>query len=721
VIPVAHEERSPAPVRRSAAVEAPEADAHGILREGRNCWRREHADRVAFLVDADEYFTAFREAAKRAERSILIVGWDVHSQVDLSPAGEPRTTLSAFLDGLVRRRPRLRVDILAWDFAMIYALEREPLPLLQFGLRTHRRIRLRLDGSHPLGASHHQKIVVIDDSIAFVGGLDLTSHRWDTREHRPEDPRRITPRGTAYKPFHDVQMAVDGDAAAALGALVRERWKRATGRRLRLWPRRGDRWPRSLIPHVRDVEVGISRTDAGWKRWRAAREVEALWTDALAAARRTIYIENQYLTAHVFADALEPRLHEENGPEVVIVTPSQCTGWLEEVTMGVLRRRLLARLRAADRHGRLRVFSALLSHDTALCLNVHAKVLIVDDEFVRVGSANLNNRSMGLDSECDLAIEARGDERIRAAIRRFRADLLSEHLDVARERVETEIEDRGSLLAAIEALSGGGRTLQSLPEDGDDWVDRIAPEASLIDPEWPIDPREVLDDVAPVRHVPGARRPLLRVGVIILALLAVASLWRLAPVEGWADPEKLIASIKPFRDSPLGFLLVLGIYVAGGLLVLPITALIAATAFAFGPWLGFAYAFVGTMVSATMAYWIGRALWRETIQRLAGRRLDRLSRRLAERGVLAVAVIRIVPIAPFTLVNLVAGSSRVGYRDYLLGTILGMTPGIFGLTVFTDRVFAALRRPDPWNVLVLAGAATVLVLGARWIQRRVAN
>lgn len=719
MIPVLRDEPRRAAVRADAEDGAP-SPSSGILREGRNCWRRAHADRVAFLIDADEYFTAFREAAKRAERSILIVGWDIHSQLDLAP-GEPGTTLSAFLDGLVRRRRSLRVDILAWDFAMIYALEREPLPLLQFGLRTHRRIQLQLDASHPLGASHHQKIVVIDDSIAFVGGLDLTSHRWDTREHRPEDPRRTTPRGAAYQPFHDVQMAVDGDAAAALGALVRARWKRATGRRLRRWPRRGDRWPASIAPHVRDVEVAISRTDAGWKRWSPAREVEALWKDAIAAARRTIYIENQYLTAHVFADALEPRLREEDGPEVVIVTPSQCTGWLEEVTMGVLRRRLLARLRAADRHGRLRVYSALLSRDPALCLNVHAKVLIVDDELVRVGSANLNNRSMGLDSECDLAIEARGEERVRAAIRRFRTDLVSEHLAVAPERVDTELRERGSLVAAIEALASEGRTLESLPENADEWVDRIAPEASLIDPEWPIDPREVLDDVAPVRQIPGARRPLFRVGIVILALLAAGLLWRLAPLEGWADPEKLIASIAPYRDSPIGLVLTLAIYVVGAILVLPVVALIAATALAFGPWLGFAYAFLGTLTSASLAYWVGRSLWRETVQRLAGKRLDRLSRRLAERGILAVAVIRIVPIAPFTIVNLVAGSSRVGYRDYLLGTVLGMTPGIFGLTVFTDRVFAALRQPDPWNVVILAAAAAALVLAARWLQRRVSS
>src|SRR6185369_6503404 len=100
-----------------------------ILRVGRNCWRRDRADRVSFLIDAESYFSAFAAAASRARSSITIIGWDVHSRVSLGPDGDGADrTLVTFLEALVRRHPRLSVNILGWDFAMIYALEREPLP-----------------------------------------------------------------------------------------------------------------------------------------------------------------------------------------------------------------------------------------------------------------------------------------------------------------------------------------------------------------------------------------------------------------------------------------------------------------------------------------------------------------------------------------------------------------------------------------------------------------
>jgi len=692
----------------------------GVLAEGRNCWRRERAERIAFLVDVDAYFRAFRRAAMRARRSILIAGWDVHSRVQLSPGEEGSQTLGEFLDELVRTRPRLHVDVLGWDFAAIYALDRESVASLRAGLVRHRRIRLRLDASHPLGASHHQKIVVIDDSIAFVGGVDLTSHRWDTREHRPFDARRTTPRGVAYGPFHDVQVAVDGDAAAALGELVRERWRRATGQNLRR-PRRGDRWPLKLEPDLRDVLVGIARTDPGWTGRRPVREVEALWVDAIAAARRSIYIENQYLTSNVFGDALARRLEEPEGPDVIVVTPHQCSGWLEEATMGVLRRRLLSRLRAADRHGRLGVYYAAVQKDPLVCLNVHAKLLIVDDELVRVGSANLNNRSMGIDTECDLVIEARGDERIGRAIQRLRADLLAEHLDTSPAEVDAAIDREGSLHAAVESLRSGERTLEPIDEVVEDWVDRLVPEAAVVDPDWPIDPRELMDEIAPLEHAPVARRPLLRIALFMLALVVVGAAWRYGPLAGFLDPEVVAAWAEPFRESPLGALIILAAFLIGGLLVLPVTVLIAATAIAFGPWRGFFYALAGVLSSAALTFWIGRMLWGETIRKLAGPRLNLIERRLAERGFLATLVIRVVPVAPFTVVNLVAGSSQVSFRDYLVGTIVGMTPGIFALTLFTDRVFAALRRPDLANLLILAVSAALLALGAGWVQKKLST
>lgn len=264
--------------------------------------------------------------------------------------------LGSFLNAVVSGRRSLHAHILDWDFAMIFALNREILPVFKLGWRTHRRLHFRLDGHHAVGACHHQKIVVVDDAIAFVGGIDLTKGCFDTTEHQVHDPRRIDPFGEAYSPVHDVQIAVDGAAAAALGDFVRERWYRATGRPIQPpAAHHADPWPPELVPDMESISVGIARTQGTYQGVEEVREVEALYQDALGAARRFIYMENQYLTSAVIGEVLAACLRKEEGPEIVIVQPRKCSGWLEESTMGVLRARLLKYLQGNDRFGRLRV------------------------------------------------------------------------------------------------------------------------------------------------------------------------------------------------------------------------------------------------------------------------------------------------------------------------------------------------------------------------------
>ena len=148
-----------------------------ILESGRNCWKIEHASRQATLVDAAEYFSAFVEACRAAQRQILILGWDFdrHERLHrLEPSDEFPDELGEFHVALVRRNPKLSVYLLSWDFNMIYAAERELLPALRLRIQAPPRFHFRLDGQHPKGASHHQKVVVVDDRVAFAGGIDLS-------------------------------------------------------------------------------------------------------------------------------------------------------------------------------------------------------------------------------------------------------------------------------------------------------------------------------------------------------------------------------------------------------------------------------------------------------------------------------------------------------------------------------------------------------------------
>ena len=347
------------------------------------------------------------------------------------------------------------------------------------------------------------------------GGLDIAEHRWDTPDHLPQDPHRVDSLGRLYPPYHDVQLMVDSDAAAALGDLVRERWRRATGKRLRVADGRlGDPWPSGVTPDLQHVPVAISRTEPAYDVRQEVREVESLYLDSIRHARRFIYLENQYLSSSAIGDALAVRLQEKDGPEIIMVLPQETSEWLEQVSMAVLRSRLLKRLRAADRFGRLHVYYPVLK-DENVQVRVHSKVCFIDDRLLRVGSANLNNRSMGLDTECDLAVEAE-EPATENSIAQLRNRLLAEHLGVSPERVAEEHSAERSLVRAIEKLRGGKRTLGILDGSVSPALDDMIPAAAIIDPERPLSPDELMQQFIPTgtrrRAVPG----LLRLAVIFL-------------------------------------------------------------------------------------------------------------------------------------------------------------------------------------------------------------
>jgi phosphatidylserine/phosphatidylglycerophosphate/cardiolipin synthase-like enzyme len=421
-----------------------------ILSEGRNCWRIAAARRLSFLVDGAQYFSAFAESAGQAQQSILIVGWDIRNRFRLWRDGRRRSLpseLGDFLKTLLSRRPGLHVYLLGWDFTILFGPDRELLPLIGLGWPNHRRLHFRFDNRHPPLASHHQKIVVIDDAVGFVGGLDFAKGHWDTSEHRVSDSRRLdAPLGPAL-PFHDVQMIVEGDIAELLGDLARHRWLRATGEAILslnrpLLPR----WPAAVAPDIEDAMVAVARTEPAYNNIAGIREIQTLYLDAIAAAERTIYIENQYFTSGTIRAALSARLTEKQGPEIVLVLPCACLGWMEQATMGRIRAAFLAELLASDRFGRLAVYYPQVPGDGESFVVVHSKLIVVDESFVSVGSANLSGRSMALDTECNLAVEADGDPRIQDAIAQFRNRLLAEHLGTTAENVAQRLRHRGSLL-----------------------------------------------------------------------------------------------------------------------------------------------------------------------------------------------------------------------------------------------------------------------------------
>jgi phosphatidylserine/phosphatidylglycerophosphate/cardiolipin synthase-like enzyme len=482
------------------------ADAQGserLLTLRSSCWRIAHADRAALLVDAESYIDAMSAAIRNAQHSILLLGWDFDPLVPLKPSVDAKGQPERFcdlLDDVVSGCPGLSVHILIWDMTWSYAVQRRHKPQQAALWLPNHRVHYRVDGEHPAGAAHHQKVLVVDDSIAFCGGADFTRNRWDTPAHLPLDRRRRTLSGSLYAPRHDVVMAVDGAAAAALGELARERWFRATGDHIAPPATSRAAWPNNLPPDMLDLEVAIARTEPAWRDRDEIREIEALYFAGIAAAERWIYLENQYVTSPAIGEALARRLAEPVGPEVIIVCPAQSGGRFDRLCMDHARNYLLHQLRSADRHDRFRAYAAMADENTPI--TIHSKVMIVDDRLVRVGSANLNNRSFGLDTECDIAVEAEAHDReARKRIRRFLMRLLGEHTGSAAGPFEGAFERTGSLRASIGFVTHrAGHHLQPFDARPLSGLDRLMGATHLLDPNG------VADNWRPWRRLKSSGR-----------------------------------------------------------------------------------------------------------------------------------------------------------------------------------------------------------------------
>lgn len=469
--------------------EAPASTHRRVLAPGRTCWRIEQARRFALIVDAADYFRYAKAAMLKARSRIVLIGWDFDVRIRFEPEQatlEGPNRLGDFLTWLPEHRPDLRIFVLKWDLGVLQTVARGMAPLFIRNWTTDARLRFKLDSVHPPGAAHHQKIIAIDDAFAFCGGIDITVDRWDTREHLDHHPCRVEPGGEAHGPWHDATAAVDGDAARAIGELARERWRHATNETLAPVAAGNDPWPDGLVPTCERVHVGIARTLPEYDGRKPVAEIESLYIAAIASARRSLYLESQYLASRKLAQALAARLAEPDGPDIVLVLPASAEGWLEQKAMDGARVRLLRMLWDADAHHRLGVFYPVTAGGEPIY--VHAKIMIVDDVLLRVGSSNLNNRSLSFDTECDLALEASGnttgDETLRDTLGRIRTDLLREHLDVSAEMLRDALaREAGSLLAAIESLRAPGRTLLRFTEADVAGDESALAENDLLDPE----------------------------------------------------------------------------------------------------------------------------------------------------------------------------------------------------------------------------------------------
>lgn len=458
-------------------------------------WRLQgHAEKAAFLINGNRYFSELARALRQAQRTVWIIGWDFHPDIRIEPEKSDET-LADLLHSAVATNPDLEIRILIWAFGPIYSDKSIQL-LRKKDFPKNVRIDLRFDLPGTVRGCHHQKLVCIDDAVAFIGGIDLTSRRWDTRRHRVMDRWRRDPGGEPYDPLHDVQAMITGDAARMIGDIARRRWEAATGEsHPALTESVPFAWPDNLAVSMKEISVTLALTEPSTTFRTGISDGIAMTLDVIARARRQLYIEAQYLASFRVADAIAARLQEEDGPEVIIICTRSSHGLIEKIIMGGNRDRVIRRLKRADRAARLRVYYPVVpgpivpvapEKDSEAEVLIHSKLMIADDELVRIGSSNLNNRSEGLDCECDMLFEA-GNGEHRRAIADLRNRLLAEYLGTAAEIFAAAFMQSGSVIEAVDALNDGPRGLREFAVEMSGSISPIRG-TGLFDPARPFAP-----------------------------------------------------------------------------------------------------------------------------------------------------------------------------------------------------------------------------------------
>jgi phosphatidylserine/phosphatidylglycerophosphate/cardiolipin synthase-like enzyme len=483
-----------------------------ILKKGHNCWKISKVTQTGLLVDGRDYYRAFYRAALSARRYIAISGWQLDSNIpllrgpDAEAAGEQAPLLS-FLNRLCERNPDLSVFILAWDFSFIYSLDREWFLQWYVRLTSSQNLRFCFDTT-AYDASHHQKFVVIDGKHAFVGGLDLCSSRWDDRDHLVENPLRVNGDGNPYRAFHDLQSYHVGPVARDLAELFRGRWKIASGEDLELSDD-SDSVVQDVVPTLAlpAKQVAISRTQhcAVSGGDKSVREIRQLFLDAVDAAENLIYIENQYFSSEALYNGLLRRMADKKRSplEIVLIIARDAEGAFEQLSIGVAQDRIMRRLRqiAGDGGHHFGIYyPASVANDTELPTYIHSKFLLVDDRFLSVGSANMNNRSMGYDTELNVAWEAgQKDRELARAITNVRIDLLAEHTGQNIPAAREALEHIPGLVARLDRLADDPSSrlrhhpLESVSEEYR-WIMTLLPDGLPFDSERSEEAYEKISD-----------------------------------------------------------------------------------------------------------------------------------------------------------------------------------------------------------------------------------
>jgi phospholipase D1/2 len=675
-----------------------------LVRPGENCWRASRAAHAALLIDSADFYRAVHRALTQARHSVFILGWEIDSGTRLLRGEEelrsPYPSVAAeLLASLAHERPELNIYLLRWDATFVFASERELATELSWTAQTPENVHVCMDNTVPFGGGHHQKIILIDDELVFSGGMDIARQRWDERGHRIVEPERNDANGP-YGPYHDTHSVMDGPIVEHFSELVRWRWRRAAGydavpRRAstRKPSERAASWPQGFTPHLSDIDCAIARTLPLTLDTEPVREIRQLYLDLIAQAEDLIYIENQFLTCPEIAQSLNRRLKTVPRLRALLVSSYNPQGFLEREGMWAGRLAFKEEVERGVDPSRLRlVFPSIQDERTCnfYYKRIHSKILVVDDRFLLVSSSNITRRSLYLDTECDVLFSA-SKAAHSEAIARLRNDLIAEHSGRTLEQVALSLRQARGLDRLLLPSACGGYRLREI----DDQV-FVRPTPSpvalrIIDPDEPL--------IATVPPPTNPQRHTLAGAALSLLLIMGLVIWM---ASGEFTPEKVRGFLEASRNSSFALPAVCLLYIIGSFVLFPVTLLSLTTAAVFGPILGPVYGLIGALLSTAIMFWLGQWAGLKGLRKLLGDRIRRIDARFRQSGIAGVVMIRVLPIAPFGIVNLAAGISSIRFVDFILGSLIGFLPGFLAKGIVGDSLVQAFLHPSLGNAAYLA-------------------
>lgn len=690
--------------------------SNNIFQPGENCWVESQARFSTPLIDCANYYKALHSAIVKASHSIFIVGWDIDSRIRLlrgkdEQQSEAPSVISDLLKWKAEQNPEIKIYLLRWDSSLAFFAQREMWAKEVWEEKTPDNVETVLDDTIPMGGSQHQKIVVIDDELVFSGGMDVSTNRWDTRDHPVISEERDGPDGE-YGPLHDVQMVSSGPVVVDFAKLVRWRWQRVADSSpidIREAAQNGEdaplpeAWPDDYPPLFENVQCALARTIPFMDEVEPAQEVRHMLLDLIKEAESVIYIENQFTTRQEIAEALNKQLKLKPELSVIIVSSYEPKGKFECEAFWASRIEFKAILEKGIDANRVKLTYSSIEdmQGRKAYKRIHSKVMTIDDKYLVIGSSNLSNRSMTLDTEIDTVLYGNTPQN-KEKIAQVRNDLLAEHTGRALDDMPALFESMYPVEALMHNQIAHGYVLTEVRDEvfTEHSVKNVF--RALSDPEEPLISVPTLDGAALPARNPRRRSIMIMIGVTIVAVLGGLMFWASQSIE-WLSSDSINAFLEKSRGTYFALPTVLLVYVIGGILFFPVTVLSLAVAAIFGPIWGPIYGIMGALLSSAILFGIGKVSGNAGLRKIGGPKVAAVDEKLKRSGIVGVAAIRMLPVAPFSLVNLVAGISSIGIIQFLIGTFLGMFPPMIAKGLVGDSIAQIWQNPSVETISYLAG------------------